>query len=218
MKELVIFDLDGTLLNTISDLGSACNYALTKEGYPGHPISAYNFMVGNGVRKLMERAEPDADAETLERLLKHFKEYYDEHCIDSTLPYPGIPELLANLTEKGVKVAVATNKYRAAAEKIIHHYFPDIPFVAVLGQEDGRPVKPDPSIVFAVLNISPTPKSKVLFVGDSSVDIETARRACVDSIGVTWGFRPVSELRKAYADHVVSNPGEIFKLATAIPY
>lgn len=216
MKSLVIFDLDGTLLNTISDLGAACNYALQQMGYPGHPISAYNFMVGNGVRKLLERAEPDADAEAIDKMLLFFREYYDEHCCDTTVPYSGIPELLRDLTDAGISLAVATNKYQRAAEKIIGHYFPDIPFVAVLGQSEDRPIKPDPSIVFAILNIHPTMKRDVVFVGDSAVDMETARRACVDSIGVTWGFRPVSELRKAYADHVVSNPGEILKLATCI--
>lgn len=217
MKSMVIFDLDGTLLNTISDLGAAVNYALEKAGYPGHPISAYNFMVGNGVRKLIERAEPDADAETVEQLLASFREYYDEHCMDATTPYPGVPELLRDLTDKGIKVAVATNKYQSAADKIIRHYFPDIPFAAIMGQVEERPVKPDPSIVFAILGGTPTPKAKVLFVGDSAVDIETARRACVDSIGVTWGFRPVAELRKAYADFVVSNPAEIFRIATSSP-
>lgn len=214
MKSLLIFDLDGTLLNTISDLGAACNYALEKMGYQTHPISAYNFMVGNGVRKLLERAEPDADKAEIDRLLEYFREYYDEHCTDTTVPYPGIPELLSLLTEKGIKIAVATNKYQSAARKIISEYFPDIPFVAVFGQVDSRPTKPDPSIIFAILNDSPTPKAEVMMIGDSAVDIETARRACVDSIGVTWGFRPVSELRKAYADHVVSNPNEILKLAT----
>lgn len=214
MKSLLIFDLDGTLLNTISDLGAACNYALEKMGYQTHPISAYNFMVGNGVRKLLERAEPDADKSEIDRLLEYFREYYDEHCTDTTVPYPGIPELLSQLTEKGIKIAVATNKYQSAARKIISEYFPDIPFVAVFGQVDSRPTKPDPSIIFAILNDSPTPKAEVMMIGDSAVDIETARRACVDSIGVTWGFRPVSELRKAYADHVVSNPNEILKLAT----
>lgn len=214
MKSLLIFDLDGTLLNTISDLGAACNYALEKMGYQTHPISAYNFMVGNGVRKLLERAEPDADKAEIDRLLEYFREYYDEHCADTTVPYPGIPELLSQLTEKGIKIAVATNKYQSAAHKIISEYFPDIPFVAVFGQVDSRPTKPDPSIIFAILNDSPTPKAEVMMIGDSAVDIETARRACVDSIGVTWGFRPVSELRKAYADHVVSNPNEILKLAT----
>lgn len=217
MKSLVIFDLDGTLLNTISDLGAACNHALQRMGYPGHPISAYNFMVGNGVRKLLERAEPDADADTIEEMLTHFREYYDEHCCDTTTPYPGIPELLRSLVDEGINVGVATNKYQSAAEKIIGHYFPDIPFVAVLGQEEGRSTKPDPSIIFAMLNIHPTPKAEVMMVGDSAVDIETARRACINSVGVTWGFRPVSELRKAYADHIISSPNEIFKLATSHP-
>lgn len=212
MKKLVIFDLDGTLLNTISDLGTACNYALREMGYPEHPLSTYNFMVGNGVRKLIERAQPDADKETLDRLLELFKEYYDQHCTDQTKPYNGIPELLQQLTERGVAVAVATNKYSSAAKKIIRHYFPDIPFVAVMGQEEGRPVKPDPSVDFAILNAHPTPKAEVLHVGDSAVDIETARRACVESVGVTWGFRPVSELRKAYADHVVSRTSEILRI------
>lgn len=211
MKKLVIFDLDGTLLNTIADLGNACNYALRTLGYSEHALSTYNYMVGNGVRRLLERAQPDADAATIDQLLRHFREHYDEHCTDSTLPYPGIPELLQTLTERGVGVAVASNKYQSAVDKIISYYFPDIPFKAVMGQIPERPAKPDPSIVFAVLSQCPTPKRKVLYCGDSAVDIETARRACVDSIGVTWGFRPVSELRKAFADHLVSSPAEILK-------
>lgn len=213
MKKLVIFDLDGTLLNTIADLGDACNYALRTLGYSEHALATYNYMVGNGVRKLIERAEPDADPETLEHLLNLFRQYYDEHSTDHTVPYPGIPELLVKLHENGVAIAVATNKYQAAVDKIIPHFFPDIPFVAVLGQTDDRPVKPDPSIVFAALNQHPTPKADVLFVGDSAVDIETARRACVESVGVTWGFRPMSELRGAYADHIVSDPAEILTIA-----
>ncbi len=214
MKSLVIFDLDGTLLNTIADLGTACNYALDTMGFQPHPISAYNFMVGNGVRKLLERAEPDADGPMVDLLLRHFREYYDEHCIDSTTPYPGIPELLKSLSDNGIKLAVATNKYQSAAKKIIDHCFPDIKFEIVLGQVDSRPTKPDPSIIFAILNNNPTPKQEVMMVGDSAVDMETARRACIDSVGVTWGFRSVSELRGAYADHIVSNANEIFKLAT----
>lgn len=216
MKSLIIFDLDGTLLNTIADLGAACNYALEKKGYQTHPVSAYNFMVGNGVRKLMERAAPDADAATIDSLLDDFREYYDTHCIDHTEAYPGVKQLLSDLTEKGIKIAVATNKYQAAAQKIIKNFFPDIPFVGIFGQTSSRPIKPDPSIIFAILNDSPTPKAEVMMVGDSAVDIETARRACVDSIGVSWGFRPVRELIKAYADHVISNPGDILKLATQI--
>lgn len=213
MKKLVIFDLDGTLLNTIADLGNACNYALKTMGYSEHAISTYNYMVGNGVRKLVERAEPDADPQMLEKLLELFREYYDDHCMDETQPYPGIPELLTDLTESGVAIGVTSNKYEAAVQKIVKHYFPDIPFVALLGQTDGRPTKPDPSIVFSLLNYHPVPKNDILYVGDSAVDMETARRACIESVGVTWGFRPVAELRNAYADHIVNKPSEIFRLA-----
>lgn len=213
MKKLVIFDLDGTLLNTIADLGDACNYALRTMGYSEHALATYNYMVGNGVRKLIERAEPDADKTTIDRLLELFREYYDEHSTDHTTPYPGIPELLTRLHENGVAIAVASNKYQSAVDRIIPHFFPDIPFVATMGQIEDRPVKPDPSIVFAILNKYPTPKSDVLYVGDSAVDMETARRACIDSVGVTWGFRPVSELRGAYADNIVTSPSEIISLA-----
>ncbi|MBD5189407.1 MAG: HAD family hydrolase [Bacteroidales bacterium] len=212
MKKLVIFDLDGTLLNTIADLGNACNYALRMMGFSEHALSTYNYMVGNGVRKLIQRAEPDADEETVDKLLSIFREYYDRHCTDETLPYPGIPELLRELTDRQIAIGVASNKYEAAVEKIVKHYFPDIPFVALLGQNEDRPTKPDPSIVFALLNEYPTPKRDILYVGDSAVDMETARRACVESVGVTWGFRPVSELRKAYADHIVNRPSEILRL------
>ena len=110
MKKLIIFDLDGTLLNTIADLGNACNYALRMMGFSEHALSTYNYMVGNGVRKLVERAVPDADKETVDKLLAHFREYYDEHCTDETLPYPGIPELLKDLTDRGIAVGVASNK------------------------------------------------------------------------------------------------------------
>lgn len=209
MKKLAIFDLDGTLLNSIYDLGEACNYALRKMGFTQHPIPAYNYMVGNGVRKLIERAQPDADAQTVDELLAIFREYYDEHSTVNTKPYQGIPELLEELEARGVAIAVASNKYQAAAERIVRHFFPDVDFVSIQGQIEGRPTKPDPSIVFSVLSEHPTPKAEVLYIGDSGVDMETARRACVESIGVTWGFRPASELREAHADHIISNPSEI---------
>lgn len=218
MRKLVIFDLDGTLLNTIADLGNACNYALRSMGFAEHAITTYNYMVGNGVRKLIERAVPDADESTVDRLLDIFREYYNDHCTDQTHPYNGIPELLETLSGNGIDVAVASNKYQAAVDKIISYYFPDIKFAGVRGQVEDRPVKPDPSIVFAILNDHPTPKKDILYVGDSAVDMETARRACIESIGVTWGFRPVSELRKAYADHIVSSPSDILKLALTNRY
>ena len=212
MKKLVIFDLDGTLLDTVKDLGNAVNFALTEKGYNRHPLMSYRNMVGNGVRNLIEKAQPDADDNQVDELLKLFREYYDKHCTDFTTPYKGIPELLEHLKERDIRMAVASNKYQDAVDKIISKYFPDIPFVAIEGNREGRPCKPDPSIVFSILNIYPTPKSEILYVGDSGIDMETARRACVDSVGVSWGFRPVTELRKAYADYIVSNPEEILNL------
>ncbi len=214
MKSLVIFDLDGTLLNTIDDLAIATNHAMEALGFPTHGLWVYPNMVGNGVAKLIERALPD-DARSEKNIrdaLDAFRAFYDEHCCDSTKPYPGIPELLADLTEQGVNLAVTSNKYEFAVGKIIGHYFPDANFKAILGNIDGMPRKPDPSIVFKALSMCPTPKAQVLYVGDSGVDMETARRACVESVGVTWGFRPISELKLAYADHIVSTPQQILEL------
>lgn len=209
MKKLVIFDLDGTLLNTIVDLGKACNYALESMNFAPHPIQAYAYMVGNGVRNLMKRAQPDADEETIDALLVKFKEYYNEHCLDNTRPYPGIPELLVALQEKGVEFAVASNKYQEATSKLIEGCFPEFKFVAVEGQIEDRQRKPDPSIIFSILGQYPVPKREVIYVGDSAVDIETAKRACVESVGVSWGFRPAAELRRANADHIITHPSEI---------
>ena len=219
MKKLVIFDLDGTLLNTIDDLGHAANYALEKNGYPTHNISAYPFMVGNGITKLLERVLPEDDRnpQNVERLRKDFLEYYGEHMTDCTRPYPGIVELLDALRAHGINVAVASNKYQAAVTKLIHHFFPMVEWAVIAGQTDNIPVKPDPSIVFEILGEVPTPKSEVLYVGDSGVDMETARRACVESVGVTWGFRPLKELTDAYAEHIANNASDVLQLALATP-
>lgn len=214
MKKLAIFDLDGTLLNTIEDLGYAANHALQAHGYPTHSIASYPFFVGNGVRRLIERVLPeDARTEaTIDRLLVTFKEYYNDHNTDYTKPYEGIPELLSLLSSRGVAIAVASNKYQAATEKLISHFFPTLSFIAVEGQKEGVPVKPDPSIVFEILAKAKTPKADTIYIGDSGVDMETARRACVDSVGVTWGFRPEKELVENHADTIVNSPGDIAKL------
>ena len=214
MKKLAIFDLDGTLLNTIEDLGYAANHALQAHGYPTHCCASYPFFVGNGVRRLIERVLPeDARTEaTIDRLLITFKEYYNDHNTDYTKPYEGIPELLSLLSSRGVAIAVASNKYQAATEKLISHFFPTLSFIAVEGQKEGVPVKPDPSIVFEILAKAKTPKADTIYIGDSGVDMETARRACVDSVGVTWGFRPEKELVENHADTIVNSPGDIAKL------
>lgn len=217
MKSLVIFDLDGTLLDTIVDLGMATNYALEQCGFQPHDLSLYPKMVGNGVRKLIERAlPPDAvNDNTVDRIRSYFTEFYDQHSTDHSKPYPGIADLLDELKLRGINMAVASNKYQKAVEQLIRHCFPDIPWVAVEGQKEGVPVKPDPSIVFEILNKFPTPKDQILYVGDSGVDMETARRACVESVGVTWGFRPYKELRDHYAGHIVNTPDDILDIIIA---
>lgn len=214
MKHLVIFDLDGTLLNSIEDLGTATNFALRECGYPEHNLSSYPMFVGNGVSRLIERALPEDERnpENVLRLREKFTEYYNVHCADFTRPYPGIKDLLDTLQGMGIRMAVASNKYQEAAEKLIYKFFPEIEWSAVEGQKEGVPVKPDPSIIFEILAKSPARKSKVLYVGDSGVDMETARRACVDSAGVTWGFRPVKELRDYHADNIVNSPEEIIAI------
>ena len=167
------------------------------------------------MRRLIERVLPEShrSRETVNRLLVDFKEYYNDHLTDETRPYPGIPELLRDLTDRGIKVAVASNKYKGAVEVLIRHYFPEIPWAAIEGQKEGIPVKPDPSVVFEILAEVPTPKSGVLYVGDSGVDMETARRACVESCGVTWGFRSRQELQENYAAHIVDTPSQLLRLA-----
>lgn len=211
MKKLVIFDLDGTLLNTIADLANSTNYALKVLGYPIHEPDKYNFMVGNGINKLFERALPDGEKteENVLRVRQEFVPYYDQHNADKSRPYPGVTGLLETLQTAGMQLAVASNKYQAATEKLIAHYFPNIKFTAVFGQREGIPVKPDPIIVKEILQIAKVQEEETLYVGDSGVDMQTAINAGVTSCGVTWGFRPRTELESFHPDHIVDNAEEI---------
>ena len=214
MKSLVIFDLDGTLVNTVADLGNACNHALEKMGFPIHTESSYKQMVGNGITSLIERAlPPDAVRQrVIEAMRTRFIEYYNEHLHDESTVYPGITELLDNLAARDIKLGVASNKYQAATSAIVNHFFPNVPWTAIMGQREMVPLKPDPSIIFNILAECPTPKSAVLYVGDSAVDMETGYRACIERVGVTWGFRGRGELIAAHADYIVSEPEEILSL------
>lgn len=214
MDKLVIFDLDGTLLNTISDLGHACNHALSSLNLPEHSVASYNKMVGNGLRKLVERAAPQTSSEIIDRLVALCRQYYDSHCLETTQPYPGIPELLETLNGMNVKLAVASNKYQSAVERIIRHFFPGIPFVSIQGQQEGRPIKPDPAIIESISEISGVDKDNTFMVGDSIVDVLTARNAGIKSIAVPWGFSPLSDILPSNPDFLISKPMEIFNLAT----
>ncbi|MBO7501583.1 MAG: HAD family hydrolase [Paludibacteraceae bacterium] len=198
-----IFDLDGTLLNTIADLGAACNHALAACGHPQHPVEVVEKMVGNGINALLLRAMPEKyktavqdfnnlpqETETeLLRLRKAFIPYYDQHCFDRTAPYPGIVDLLQRLKAEGAFLAVASNKYQSATEAIVSHCFPDM-FDVVLGEREGIPRKPDPQIVYDILNRVGVSKSDTLYIGDSLVDISTARNAGLDVRACPWGFTP----------------------------
>jgi phosphoglycolate phosphatase len=214
MTKLVIFDLDGTLINSVADLAIATNLALEKLGLPVHNTDAYRFMVGNGVNKLLERALPEhlKNEEFLQKMRRLMIPYYAEHCTDNTRPYPNIENLLRKIYEKGIKIAVASNKVQPATEVMIKHYFPDIEFVAVFGQREGYPVKPNPIIVDDILKIADVKKENVLYVGDTAVDIQTAKNSGVKIAAVTWGFRPLSELQEQAPDYIVDNVEELEKI------
>ena len=213
MKKLVIFDLDGTLLNTIADLAEATNQALAYYGYPTHPLDSYRYFIGNGINKLFERALPESErtTENILRIRSRFLPFYDVHNADLSRPYEGIEALLEELQSRGILLGVASNKYQAATEKLIRHYFPKIQFAEVLGQREGIAVKPDPTIVFDILKKTTVEKEEVLYVGDSGVDMQTATNAGVDAIGVTWGFRPRTELEALHPKGVIEHAEELLK-------
>ena len=213
---IIIFDLDGTLINTISDLGQACNYALSACGFPTHKIEDYPRLVGNGVNKLIERALPEEhrNEETVLRLREYFVPYYDEHNCDFTRPYDGIPELLHTLKEQGHLLAVASNKYQAATEKIVAQLFPGI-FDVVLGERVGVERKPDPQIVWDILEAKgerlEAKGEEILYIGDSLVDAETARAAGATLVLCTWGFGTREQMEGAKPDYLVDHPLEVLK-------
>ena len=222
---IIIFDLDGTLINTISDLGQACNHALASCGFPIHKIEDYPRLVGNGVNKLIERALPEEhrNEETVLRLREYFVPYYDEHNCDYTRPYDGIPELLEALRRKGDEAmrlkgerwffAVASNKYQAATEKIVAQLFPGI-FDVVLGEREGVERKPHPQIVYDIFSALNSQLSTLncLYIGDSLVDAETARAAGATLVLCTWGFGTREQMEGAKPDYLVDHPLEVLEV------
>lgn len=195
--ELVLFDLDGTLLNTIDDLGEAVNHAMAQHGFPLRTRSEYTKMVGHGVRNLVMKALPDDvrdDEAVVDAALADFMAYYTAHIDIHTYPYAGMQELVGELHRKGILMAVASNKFQEGTEHLVAKFFPDIPFVAVLGNRPGFPLKPDPEIVNEVLQKTGVGKERVVMVGDSPTDMNTAANSGIKFIAVSWGFRNVKDI------------------------
>lgn len=188
----VIFDLDGTLLDTLDDLGAAVNHALGLKGFPRHSREEFSGMVGHGVRRLVRLALPSErqeDEAFVDECLADFMSYYTENIDVHTKPYPGMHSLLRTLQERGVALAVASNKFQSGTERLVSTIFPDIRFTAVMGNAEGRPLKPDPEIVNEVLRLSGKKRSETVMVGDSRTDMLTAANGGIDSIAVSWGYR-----------------------------
>lgn len=218
MKKLVIFDLDGTLLNTIGDLADAVDYVMRSRNLPEHTNAEYRQMVGGGIKRLVERALP-AELAANERYVKEcvtqFRRYYVDNIDRYTIPYEGMPELLRKLQSMGIKLAVASNKFQHGTDRLVAKFFGDIDFVAVEGNREGAPLKPDPEIINNILRLTDINREECVMVGDSGIDIRTAKAANIDSIGVSWGFRFAEELYEAGATIVATTMEELEKALLA---
>lgn len=201
--EVAIFDLDGTLIDTIEDLGTAVNHTLRLRSLPLHSMEEYKGMVGHGIRDLVTKALPislQEDSSYIDSALKDFREYYSSHIDVHTRPYEGMVALLEELHSAGVRIAVASNKFQEGTERLIREFFPGVEFIAIFGNREGYPLKPDPAIVKEVLSLAGADSSKAVMVGDSRTDIRTAVAGGIDIIAVSWGFRPEEELSQALTE------------------
>lgn len=211
---LWIFDLDGTLLNTLADLADATNHALRALGFRERSTEEVLSFVGNGNRKLMERSLPEGSSEAvLEKALEEFHAYYRRHYTDKTTIYPGLPQLLAELKQKGCLLAVVTNKADYAAQDLCRIFFPDV-FDMVLGDREGIRRKPDPQAVELILRTLQIPADEAVYIGDSEVDVQTAVNSGLDLISAAWGFRPIEVLREAGASRIALKPEALIGYCT----
>jgi len=211
-KKLIIFDLDGTLLNTIGDLAACCNHMLRQRGLEEHSYEEYCHFVGNGVTRLVERALPELLRTTdyIAAARKDFVEYYYDNIDNYTVAYDGVHELLQRCVDAGATLAVASNKFHSGTNRLIEKFFGDIEFAAIYGNRDGFPLKPDRAIIDLIMEQCDATADNTYMVGDSGIDIQTARAAGVHSIGVSWGFRDRQELVESGAEYIADNTEELF--------
>ncbi len=214
MIKYIIFDLDGTLVNSIYDLADSVNYVLKQNGYAEHPLESYYYFVGNGTLKLIERALPEdkRTANEIERVHSQFAERYSQNYLSKTIPYNGINELLDELDKRGIKYSVASNKTDIFTQEIINGLFPNNRFDVIIGKREENPTKPDPKIIYDILDGKNLTLDEILVVGDSDVDIETGHNACLKAVGCLWGFRDERELKEAGAEYIISKPMELFEI------
>lgn len=209
MLKAVIFDLDGTLLYTLQDLADAVNAGLKTGGMPERTLEEVRSFVGNGVTMLMARAVPDGKScPKFDMMMQAFKDYYKEHCSDNTVPYEGIPQLLAKLREAGIKTAVTSNKLDSAVKVLCNDFFPGLIDIA-LGDAAGQNRKPEPDMLYSAMNILKVSKDEVIYVGDSEVDIVTAKNAGLKCVSVSWGFKDKSFLLDNGAEIIVDTVDEL---------
>lgn len=213
-QKLAIFDLDGTLLDTIGDLAEACNHMLALRGLDSHTREEYAKMVGNGILNLVKRALPEdkRSDEYVAAARLDFLDYYTANIDRYTRPYEGIREVLHTLQAEGWSLAVASNKFDEGTQKLVHTIFPEVTFKAVYGNKEGFPLKPDAALVQLIMDECDAVTETTVMIGDSGVDIQTAKNAGIRSIGCSWGFRPRTELEEFYADFIVDTPAEILRV------
>ncbi|MDE6210197.1 MAG: HAD family hydrolase [Lachnospiraceae bacterium] len=207
----IIFDLDGTLLYTLEDLKNAVNYALSYYGYKERTIEEIRCFVGNGIRKLIERAVPEnTGLSDVDKVFEQFKIYYNEHATDKTIIYKGVEDILYILKEKGYNLGIVSNKVQSAVDILHERFFKDIIEISV-GDKEGSRRKPAPDSVIEVMRYFDTTSLETLYIGDSEIDIETARNAQIDCISVSWGFRDAVDLMKSGATTIVTTPEELLE-------